>query len=398
MTCRGGPRWRSSLASQSILAQASWVSVKLMIGYRGVAEGADASFLAILTAMFAAPALLAAVPSGRFADRWGGGIASAVGSILAVVGIGVVLLFPGLGMLLLGSAVVGLGNMIAMVGQQTLVAHVSHDDRDGAYGFLSASASAGQMVGPPLITLVAGFSGTAVAPNTSLGLMACLVMSAVALPLFVPLVRAERAASLSRGESSVPSRGGGRLLSGGVWRAMVISGVVLVSMDMLYTFLPIWALGSGVAAGTVGMLLAVRAAVSLVSRVGLSRIVARFGRARVIVASTALAAVAMGLLPLVGVPGAFLTMVLLGVGLGIPQPLTMAWAVALTEPHRHGLVLGLRLGANRLAQIVVPLAMSATVATHGAGGVFWANSGLLAGCAALAAARGASEGPHREAT
>lgn len=398
MTPRGSPRWRTWLASQSILAQAAWVSVKLMIGYRAIAEGADASFLAILTAMFAAPALLAALPSGRFADRWGGGAAAAVGSVLAVAGVGLVLLLPGLGMLLIGSAVVGLGNMIAMVGQQTLVAHVSHDDRDGAYGFLSASASAGQMAGPPLVTLVAGFSSTGSGPNTSLGLTACLIVSAVALPLSVPLARAERALSSSPAEMSKSSRGGRALLSGDVWRAMVISGVVLVSMDMLYAFLPIWALDGGVAAGTVGMLLALRAAVSLISRVGLSRIVARFGRARVIVASTALAAVAMGLLPLVGVPGATLVMVALGVGLGIPQPLTMAWAVALTEPHRHGLVLGLRLGANRLVQIVVPLAMSATVATQGAGGVFWANSGLLAGCTALAAVRGTPEKSQGEET
>lgn len=401
MTSRGGPRWRTSLASQSILSQAAWVSVKLMVGYRAIGEGADASFLAVLTAMFAAPALLAALPSGRFADRWGGGAAAAVGSMLAVGGVGLILLFPGLGMLLVGSAVIGLGNMIAMVGQQTLVAHVAHDDRDGAYGFLSASASAGQMVGPPLVTFVAGFSGTPNAPNTTFGLATCLVASAVALPLSVPLAHAERSLSVSPGESGDPSggsRGGRGLLSGGVWRAMVISGVVLVSMDMLYTFLPIWALDGGVAAGTVGVLLALRAAVSLLSRIGLSRIVARFGRTRVIVISTALAAVAMGVLPLVGVPGAVLVMILLGVGLGIPQPLTMAWAVALTEPHRHGLVLGLRLGANRLAQIIVPLAMSATVATQGAGGVFWANSGLLAGCTALAAVRSTREKAQRGET
>jgi len=379
------------LATQSVLAQAAWVGVKLMIGYRAIAEGADASFLAVLTAMFAAPALLAAVPSGRLADRCGGATAAAIGSTLAVAGAGLVLLLPGLGMLLVGSAVVGLGNMIAMVGQQTFVAHVGHDDRDGAYGFLSASASAGQMVGPPLVTFVAGLSSAADEPDTSLGLTACLVVSAVALPLSVPLARAERALTLRSGERTGESRRRGGLLSGGVWRAMVISGVVLVSMDMLYTFLPIWALDGGVAAGTVGVLLAVRAAVSLVSRVGLSWIVSRFGRVRVIVVSTALAAVAMGFLPVVGVPGAVVVMILLGVGLGIPQPLTMSWAVALTAPDRHGLVLGLRLGANRLAQIVVPLAMSATVATQGAGGVFWANSGLLAGCAALASVRSSPE-------
>jgi MFS family permease len=374
--------WRAWLSSQSVLAQAVWVAVRLMIGYRAIDLGAGASYLALLTATFAVPALLAALPSGRLADRYGGSVTAATGMFLGAVGIVVIVLVPGLELLLAGSAVIGLGNMLAMVGQQTVVAHVSGHDRDAAFGFLSASASAGQMIGPPLVAAAAttGRGGT---PDTDVGLLVCLALSVLALPLSIPLGAAEGGGTAP---DAVAPAGRARrpALTAGVWRAMAISGVVLVSMDMLVTFLPVWALENGVDAGDVGVLLAVRAGVSLVSRVGLGVIVRLVGRMRVIALSTAVAAGAMALLPVVDLWGAVAVMVLLGFGLGIPQPLTMAWAVSLTDPARHGYVLSLRIGANRLAQIAIPLTMSATVAPLGAAGVFWANSSLLAGCVALA--------------
>lgn len=375
--------WRAWLASQSVLAQAVWVAVRLMIGYRAIGLGADASYLALLTAMFAVPALLAALPTGRFADRYGGSVTAAVGLLLGAAGIVVIVLVPGLALLLAGSAAIGLGNMLAMVGQQTVVAHLSGHDRDAAFGFLSASASAGQMIGPPLVA-AASATGRGGTPDTEVGLLVCLVLSVLAVPVSIPLgvVERRRPAPATEAPLGEPGR---PVLTAAVWRAMAISGVVLVSMDMLVTFLPVWAVENGVDAADVGLLLALRAAVSLISRVGLGPIVRTVGRVRVIALSTTVAAGAMALLPLVDLPGAALVMVLLGFGLGIPQPLTMAWAVSLTDPARHGYILSLRIGANRLAQIALPLTMSATVAPWGAAGVFWANSSLLLGCTVLAA-------------
>jgi MFS family permease len=377
------PRWRAGLAAQSVFAQSAWVSVKLMLGYRAVAEGHGAAFLALMTAMFAVPGLIAAVPSGRLADRIGGAATSALGGLLGAVGVLLTLLISGREGLLLGSAVIGLGNLLSMVGQQTLVAHVASADRDGAYGFLSATASAGQMIGPPLITTLASLFATTTSPNTTAGLLVCLVLTVAPLALSLRLRSAEVALAPAIPPGAARSSEGGGRVSWAVWRAMAISGIVLVSMDLLYTFLPIWALDRGVPASTVGILLAVRAGVSLVSRLGLTRLVRAVGRVALIGVTTGASAVAMAALPVVDVLGAFVVMVILGVGLGVPQPLTMAWAVSLTDASRHGRILGLRLGANRFAQIVVPLGITA-VAPQGSAGVFWTSSGLLAGCAAMA--------------
>ena len=52
-------------------------------------------------------------------------------------------------------------------------------------------------------------------------------------------------------------------------------------------------------------------------------------------------------------------------------------------PVHHGAVLGLRLSANRLAQITVPLAVGVLAAPFGSASVFYTKAALMAGACAL---------------
>jgi MFS family permease len=158
----------------------------------------------------------------------------------------------------------------------------------------------------------------------------------------------------------------------------------------MYAFVPVWATEQNISATAVGLLLALRAAVSVLSRVGLMRLIARFGRKVLLIVSIAAAALALMALPLTGLVGAIVVMVGLGLGLGIPQPLTMAWVVSLTHAAHHGAVLGLRLTVNRFAQISLPIAMGAAAAPLGVLGIFWANAALLT--AAIAVVAGSDTG------
>lgn len=119
------------------------------------------------------------------------------------------------------------------------------------------------------------------------------------------------------------------------------------------------------------------------SRVGLARLVTRFGRRTLITVSIGAAIAGLTALPLVGLWGGVLVMIALGIGLGVPQPLTMAWVTSLTPPQSHGASLGMRLTSNRLAQIVVPVAVGALAAPFGVLGIFWANAALLVGAAGI---------------
>ena len=375
--------WRLALSVQASLVQASWTGVRLMIGYRALALGADPFFLGLLASSFALPALLAALPAGRLTDRIGGSVVATTGMLIAGLGTAAAFLVPGQWPLLAAAACVGFGQILIMVGQQTFVANVSaRHGSDAAFGTLTAAASIGQLIGPPLVTAVASLAvfGGQSRPNTTVGLIVCVALVLAAMPGYLALRSVDRGlddARLPGGDD--PEKVAALLRTPQMWRSLVVSGAVLVTVDLMYAFVPVWATEQGIGATTVGLLLALRAAVSVASRFGLTRLVARFGRKALIIVSIGAAAVGLLALPFVGQWGAVAVMIGLGLGLGIPQPLTMAWVTSLTPPASHGATLGMRLTSNRLAQITLPLAVGSFAAPLGVLGIFWANAALLLG-------------------
>lgn len=374
-------RTQAALGAQAVLTQAGWVGVRLMIGYRAIELGASTFVLGVLAASFAAPALFASLPLGRVADRRGGAVVSFVGAVVALTGTLSSVVLPDLWTLVVAGAVVGLGHVGVMIGQQSFVASRSHasSSSDSAFGNLTAAASIGQLIGPPAVTAAAAaawLASGADRPDAASGLLIAAAFTTLALPMFLVL----RGARTAQRPARVAPVGSAALLrTPGLWRSLVVSGAVLVTVDLLYAFIPAWATQQGIDVRTVGLLLGLRAAVSVVSRVGLSRLVDRFGRRSLVLVSVLAAAGGLCLLPFGGTIGAVVAMIGLGLGLGIPQPLTMVWVTRLTDPSRHGAVLGLRMSVNRLAQITLPLAVGAVAAPLGASAVFVANAALLAG-------------------
>src|SRR5690606_32899566 len=70
------------------------------------------------------------------------------------------------------------------------------------------------------------------------------------------------------------------------------------------------------------------------------------------------------------------TAILTGLGLGITQPLTMVIATDSVPRSQHGVAMGVRLGGNRLAQLVGPWVVG-VVAEWGGYGSAFLISGLL---------------------
>ena len=386
------PPWRIALGAQSILIQAAYAGIRIMIGYRALELGADALFLGLLAASFAAPALIAALPAGLFAGSLGGALLTTVGLVAMGVGAVVALLPTDSSWLLAVGCLLGVGFLASMIGQQTFVAQRNTGAHaDGDFGTLSATASIGQTVGPPLIStlVVLAVPGRPAAePDTFVGIAIGLALLLAAVPVGFWLHRADRAWRARRlpARSATPAaeeggrslrRNVGLLSTPGVLPSLIVRGAVLVTMDLGYAFLPVWANEHGVDASILGWMLAVRAAVSVVGRIGLSRLVGRFGRRTLLVVSMAIGVAALVALPFADVWGALAVMVALGITLGIPPPVTLAWVVAITRPSDHGAAVGLRMASNRLAQVAIPIAVGAVAGAVGSAGIFWANAVLL---------------------
>lgn len=364
-----------------MLGQAVWFGVRLMISYRAIESGADTAFIALLAASLAAPGLIAALAVGRISDRVGGAVLTAVGTLVMIASTALLLWVPGLPILLIASAVIGLGSLALAVGQQTFVAHRTRGTAsDGGFATLTAAASFGQLVGPPLVTItasltVSGVDATGV--NTAAGFVVAIVCSVLSLPLCVILHRADRGDSAITDRSEKPTSAVALLATPGLWRSLVVSSLILVTVDLVYAFVPVWANERNVDAVAVGWLLALRALVSVMSRFGLARLIGAFGRKPLLIGAMGIGLISLVVLPFANAWAAIAVMIGLGICLGLPQPLTMAWVIHLTRDRDHGAALGLRMTGNRLAQVSVPIVVGAFATPLGVAGIFWANAVLL---------------------
>jgi hypothetical protein len=73
-----------------------------------------------------------------------------------------------------------------------------------------------------------------------------------------------------------------------------------------------------------------------------------------------------------------LVMVAIGAGLGIGQPMTMAWVASLAEPGARATAMSVRMIGNRLGQVALPAAAGGMAAVAGVGGVLTATGLMVA--------------------
>ena len=350
--------------------------------YRALELGVPAAWLGVLSASFAIAPLVLAVPSGQAVDQFGERRVMLVGGlVLCTAAAAFVLLGGGVPGLMAGSVLLGIGHLCSVVGQQALVANATPPGRhDTAFGYYTFATSLGQALGPGVILL---FGGTRTIPNTG-----AIFASAVALAVLVlgvaVLLRPSRGTS---GGRTGAEHGGmrGLMRRPGLLRALTVSCVVLAAVDITLVYLPALGAERGIASGAVGVLLALRGAASMTSRLFLGRLSRRLGRRHLLVGSIAVSALGLAVavvhMPLWALAA---VMVAVGFGLGAGQPLTMSWLAESTPPGLRGRAMSLRLTGNRVGQVVVPSIAGLLAAGTGAGGVLALTAAGLAATAVAA--------------
>lgn len=373
-----GRRTSTALLVHSALIQAVTFLVRPAATYRALELDVPGFALGLLAASYAVFPLLLAVPTGGLVDRLGERRLMAIGSAVVLSCSAFLLLWgSSIVALVIGTALLGAGQLACVVGQQAVVANNAASSRmDSAFGYLTFAASLGQALGPLAISLVGGAS---IRPDTQAIFLLSVVMGLVlfATTFVVPAhVSARRKKAVSAGTGSAVSL----LKSPGVARALATSATVLAVVDLTMVYLPALGADRGLTAATVGAMLTVRAVFSMVSRLLLGRVSRRIGRMRLLVVSLALstAALAAAAVPM---PAWLLfgVMAVLGLGLGIGQPLTMSWLSAQAPAGQRGRALALRLAGNRVGQVVLPSAIGVVAAGLGAGGVFLASAVVVGG-------------------
>lgn len=377
--------WLGRVLLYMLITQVAVFLIRPVLTYRALDLGAGEREVGLLVVAFALLPAIIAIPVGRFSDRRRPALVVQGGAVLLVVGSGLLYLASDLVTLALATVVLGTGSLAGMVGVQAVVARLAPDaDLDRDFGLLTAAASLGQMLGPPLAGLLLSADADR-STTTRWAFLAGGILLCVALLVGRRFGDRAPAGDGVGADGAAPATHGsiGILRLPGVMGGMFASLTLLTAVDLLIAYLPLVGEQRGISPGVIGLLLSVRAAASVLSRVLIPPMLRRWGRTRLLWASTLGTGLLLGVLPLV--EPIWLLAVLLALAgflLGIGQPLTMSLVAQAVPAAARGAALSIRMMGNRLGQVVLPAGIALATGVFGASSAFVLVGGVLAVSAA----------------
>ncbi|MFC4497003.1 MFS transporter [Streptomyces ovatisporus] len=410
-TGTGSGRWLLRLVVSFAFAQGAVSMGRPAVSYHALELGADAGAVGVVTAAFALLPLAVAVPLGRRTDRARCGPLLPAGVALIAAGCALAGTAPSLPLLAAWSALLGLGHLVFVIGAQSLVARQSGPhEHDRNFSYFTIGGSMGQLVGPVLSGWLVGGAGSGW-PSGQSSAVALFAAGATSVCAYAALWRIEDVRTAQgtrrtgRGDEAGADGADGAAATGstvpvsrilrarGVPAGIFTSLAVLSTTDVLTAYLPVLGEERGIAPGMVGVLLSLRAAASVLSRVALPSMTAWLGRQMLLVVSCLTAGALCALLAVpMPVWTLALALVVLGFGLGVGQPLTMSTVVQAAPDRARSTALALRLTGNRLGQVGAPAGAGLLAGAAGAAAPFVLLGTLLLGAALTA---GATRAPAR---
>ena len=368
----------------SIVVQAT----RPMATYRTLELGGGYVEIGVVAASFALVSVPLALPIGRWIDRVGERVLISAGMAIMAGSAVAAMVAPSIPVLVAAAAGLGLGHVGLAVSLQAIVANRSRDsESDSRFGHFSVFQSLGQLVGPLGAGLLAANDGGT--PRTELVFAACASISVLGVVVSLFLWRADHHAAKATAPPPMANSETTPALSRvmavpGMPRAMLTGIVVLVAINVVIAYLPAYGTEIGLSVQVVGALLAVRAGASMASRLLLGTLRSRMTRQSLLVLCMLTPAIALSMVPLVTtIPLLMIAMAFTGAGLGLGQPLTLAWVAMQAPRDLRGTAMAARMAGARIGQVVVPGMAGGIAALAGSTAVFWSLGLVLAASAAI---------------
>ena len=363
--------WAKPLLLSSTLTQATIYVLRPMMTYRALELDANAAQVGLIAAVYALFPVLLALQFGRLVGKLGEGKFIIAGTFTMILTSIFLVFANSLLLLSIAAALSGIAHLACMIGGQTIVAlRTPRENYDRYFGYYTFSASVGHMAGPLLATLVAGSDGALPKSTSSAFLLgACLSIAAL-----IPVLswRREKPSVEAKTDGDGTYSAAFKLIrKPGILAAIYISLAISATADVLVVFLPLYGSENRFSPYAVGIILALRAGTTMLSRFFLGSLSERFSTYRLLMWSTLISVLACGGMAFAKTPVSLAAIVFVaGFSLGIGQPLTMSLVSQKTVPDERALAVSARLLGNRLGQFIVPAAAGAVAAAAGAGALF----------------------------
>ncbi|MDS1309655.1 MULTISPECIES: MFS transporter [Marinobacter] len=338
----------------------------------------------ILSSQYLLPFLLA-IPLGGLVTRHGGRVTLVIGAFVMVAGLLLMQAVPGYYGLIGGQLLIGLAHLQMVLSAQTIISSLATGPKlEGYFGWYSTWLSGGQVVGPLIaggwiqwaggvgnlflvmagIALLGGLSGLALTGDATRGVRVTRKLTGF---------RAQ--ASLARSNTGVQ-----------VSIAITLAG--MFTLGVFGSYLPVYLDSLEMSAVMIGILVSIRAGVSMVIRPFIPRIIfAVGGRGRA--TTLALGVITVGLAGLgfaTSAPSIAVLAVLVGLGGGLTQPLSMVVLAESVGSEQRSGALGMRLMVNRAVHFAAPLLFGAVLGISGFA-LSFGLSGLLVALVAVCLVR-----------
>ncbi|WP_240419493.1 MFS transporter [Paenibacillus periandrae] len=337
-----------------------------------VEMGAGIFEIGVLTASFAVFPLFLAVYAGRIADRAGDKLPIIAGLIGLTAGVALPYCFPTMWALYLSQVTVGSSQIFLAISLQNLLGNASpQEKRDHYFGMFTTTVSLGGVIGP--------IAGGYLAEHFDYPsvFLTSIFMGLVPIALAFSIPFAKRWKRVKR----QPVGSTFHLLKMPLLRKALLSSVLVTySRDIFIAYFPLFGNQLDVSDSTIGLVIAFQGLTMVAVRYFLGKLTEVFNRNHILLVSIIVAGISFLLIPAADSEWKLIVLsAFMGAGLGCGQPLSMTTIYNHSPISRTGEVLGLRIAANRLSQLIAPLFFGLIGSWTGVVSVFYISGAFLVG-------------------
>ena len=367
----------------------SFRASKVLVSLYAIELGASQFTIGVMIAMYSLLPALLALQVGKLADRLGSRTPMLIGSAGVTLGLLLPWAFQSMTALYASAALIGVSHMMFNVSAQNVVGAAGGvEDRTRNFSNYALIMAVGSFLGPLAGGISIDYFGHA---RSYLYVAAFPLVPVVALALSGRVGRGRRVKSEE--EQAVLSTG---ILSNPVLRrTLIASAMAVTAQDLFQFYMPIYGHSVGLSASAIGVVLGMFGIAAFIVRIWLPRLVKRWGPETVFNTSLFVAAASFVMFPFFDSAITLGTVALvLGLGMGCAQPVTLMLVYGRAPEGRSGEALGMRVTINQFTHIAVPILFGTLGSVFGIAPVFWINSLILVGGGLLQRGAGSKTEKH----
>lgn len=362
-----------TLIALSILNHVAFAGVRVSLTLSALHLHAPTFEVGLLLSLYSLLPMLLAIPGGRWIDRIGARGPMVAGTALIVSGVLLPFAWLSMSTLTASAVLVGLGFLPFHLGIQKLVSELGTlDDRRHNLSLLAIGFSVSAFLGPTS----AGFLIDGLGHRFAFGVLAVLPLAALAT-----LRRLRDRIPGGRLAAPVPAQGlriRDLLATPELRRLYVVVALISSAWDVHQFLVPLYGARIGLSASGIGLILGAFAVATMVVRMVVPLFLMDVSEWTAILAAMAVAGVVYAVYPAFSSLESLLALsFVLGLGLGVSQPMTLSIMARSAPASRLGEATGLRLMLVNGTQTALPTAFGALGGAIGIGGLFWGMAILL---------------------